>query len=66
MWRLFITAPLCIFWAAPGVAQASEDQQRAACGGNVIRFCFSQIPDRERITECMLGNRPPRRPFAPP
>ena len=37
------------------VAQTAE--QRQACTGDAFRVCGDAIPDRERVTACMIKNR---------
>lgn len=33
--------------------QASEAEAANLCRGDALRLCFSEIPDRGRITHCM-------------
>ena len=35
----------------------SEAQQRDVCMGDALRLCAAYIPDRGRITDCMLSKR---------
>lgn len=44
--------------AAPRAGYAfTEDDQRRLCMGDVFRLCSSEIPDRDRITACMMKQR---------
>ena len=36
---------------------ATRDEQTAACKGDAIRFCASEIPNEQKITSCMKANR---------
>lgn len=46
-------APLTAF-ADP---QATEEQ-KAACTGDVMRFCFTALPNATRIVACLSNNKP--------
>jgi hypothetical protein len=35
---------------------ATRDEQTAACKGDAIRFCASEIPNEQKITSCMKAN----------
>lgn len=39
----------------PAVAETQEEQQ--ACMNDAFRVCGSAIPDRDRVTACMVKNR---------
>ena len=44
--------------AALGTAsQAHTPEQEQMCTGDAMRLCFSEIPDVERITACMVQKR---------
>lgn len=57
MRALLLAAILSVWHPATGWAVYTEDQQRAACGGDVLRFCLLYLADRERISACMIANR---------
>lgn len=35
----------------------TEEQQRAACADDALRFCAAYVPDRSAITQCMRSKR---------
>ena len=35
---------------------ASRDEQTAACKGDAIRYCASEIPNEQKITVCMKAH----------
>ena len=52
--------PLVILLASqstPSHVFSAEDQKRL-CTGDVLRLCFFDIPDVDRITACMRKQRP--------
>ena len=57
MRRLFLTSSLWVWLPALALADTSENEQRTACGWDVMRLCLSEMPDRARIAECMVSNR---------
>ncbi len=57
MRRILLASLVWLLGAPLASAQISEDEQRAACGGDVIRLCLIYITDRERISECMIAKR---------
>ena len=69
---------MLLFALAPSLAraEASEEEARAACAPEALKFCATEVPDRGRIERClraridqispdcrivMNGGRPPRR-----
>lgn len=46
---------LSTFAGAP--AHANDAEAARLCRGDAFRFCLSEIPDRDRITACMVRNR---------
>ena len=50
---LALVALPCLVWAA----DPTEAEQRAACTSDVFRLCLLHVPDRERISQCMVENR---------
>jgi hypothetical protein len=47
------------FSATAGFAAGPSDaEKRAACTGDVMRFCFSLVPDMNRIEGCLRAHRP--------
>ena len=43
-------------WNSPAPAQGTPEQ-RAACENDAMRLCGQFIPDVQRITSCMAGQR---------
>lgn len=54
---LGLTAVAVIAIAAPVVAQGT-DQEREACTPDVFRLCSSEIPNVDRIVQCLNRERP--------
>ena len=55
--QLAVGAVLCAtLWGSSAQAFTEEDQQRL-CTPDVFRLCSSEIPDRARITACMMHKR---------
>jgi len=54
----FALTSISIFTLLSGSAvfAATRDEQTAACKGDAIRFCASEIPNEEKITSCMKAN----------
>lgn len=50
------TLAVCLF-AYAHQTQASEADAANLCRGDAFRLCSSEIPDRERITACMLRRK---------
>jgi hypothetical protein len=55
----------------PVAALAYTPEQQQACTGDAFRLCSSEIPDVDRITACMIRNKPQLSPecraqFGPP
>ena len=48
-------AVVSVFLTASAVAETPEERQ--ACIGDAFRICWSAIPDRERVTACMVENK---------
>ncbi|MDB5560357.1 MAG: hypothetical protein JWQ36_3291 [Enterovirga sp.] len=48
---------LCLVLPEMCRAQATEDEQREACGPDVVQFCAAEIPHRARIAQCLEVNR---------
>ncbi len=42
--------------SASAAFAATRDEQTAACKGDAIRFCASEIPNERKITSCMKAN----------
>jgi hypothetical protein len=42
----------------PGAARAYTPEQQQACTGDAFRLCSDAIPDVDRVTVCMIRNRP--------
>lgn len=38
-------------------AAAETPEERQACIGDAFRICWSAIPDRDRVTACMVENK---------
>jgi hypothetical protein len=38
-------------------AGPTEAEGRAACSGDAMRFCFSMIPNKDRVAGCLKGHR---------
>ncbi|MBI3703283.1 MAG: hypothetical protein HY244_05370 [Rhizobiales bacterium] len=55
MKSLFAIAVVSTFLTAGAVAETPEE--RRACIGDAFRICSSAIPDRERVTACMIENK---------
>lgn len=41
--------------SATAVAETPEERQ--ACIGDAFRLCWADIPDRDRVTACMVENK---------
>ena len=51
------TAMLAVALPSVGYAQSTEDERRAACTGDALTYCALEIPDRQRIRECLVAKR---------
>jgi hypothetical protein len=49
-------AACCTLWPSASQAFTQEDAKRL-CTGDVLRLCYAEIPDVERITACMRRQR---------
>jgi hypothetical protein len=49
-------AACCALWPSASRAFTQEDAKRL-CTPDVLRLCYSEIPDVERITACMRRQR---------
>jgi hypothetical protein len=55
--QLAVGVALCAaLWGSSAQAFTEEDQQRL-CTPDVFRLCSAEIPDRARITACMMHKR---------
>ncbi|WP_454649995.1 hypothetical protein [Bradyrhizobium liaoningense] len=50
---IFIMAAVCMSAPSPSYAGASEAEKEAACRDDAIRLCFENIPDRDKVAQCM-------------
>lgn len=49
-----------VSWAAltgGAQAQSTEPERRQACTGDAFKFCALDIPDRQKIAQCLANNR---------
>jgi len=54
--KLFVLIAIAFgLLSAPAIAQTAEQQQ--ACTDDAFRLCGAFIPDRERVTVCMIQNK---------
>ncbi|MGU3402165.1 hypothetical protein [Methylobacterium brachiatum] len=53
-----LSAVVAALTAVAGTPALADDGDAARlCRGDAFRFCLSEIPDRDRITACMVRNR---------
>lgn len=54
---LLFAALVVLAHAPPAKAEMGTPEQRSACMGDVMRFCFSEIPNMSRIVACLERNK---------
>lgn len=55
--RIWIITVMLLGLPGVGLAQSSEGERRQACTGDAFRFCTLDIPDRQKIRQCLVTNR---------
>jgi hypothetical protein len=53
---LFATTLSLLMW--PVAARAYTAEQQQACSDDAFRLCSAEIPDVDRVTVCMVRNKP--------
>lgn len=57
MRKTILAAALCACTASAAYAQATEEEQRRACEADAMSLCSAEIPDRDRIGQCLRAKR---------
>jgi hypothetical protein len=52
----YASVSILVMLSASAAFAATRDEQTAACKGDAIRFCASEIPNEQKITSCMKAN----------
>jgi len=57
MRKAILAAIMAVVAAGAAHAQVSEAEQRQACEADAMALCSAEIPDRQRIGQCLRAKR---------